>query len=252
LNQSFPRQNRGAADLYSSIPAKAREFTMMKRLLFVLACGVMCLAMLSPALFGQDKGTSPRTLEELERLNQLGLARSLILHGQKAKEPAALLLAARILHPLEFRTEKPETLRQVEGKPVENHLWPTSKELVAKAEQMEGIDHVAGLLKDTKTIVNEKPRKRLPVGRAGDLSLIASLQFILEETMLGGEPANVAFDTHGSGSIRVEVLGPNFELIGKQEGSQIHITWVPPAISNYKIKITNLEERTVMASYIFD
>lgn len=225
---------------------------MKRRLLFVLGCGVMCLAMLSPVLVGQDKGTSPQTLEKFERLNQLELARSLILHGQKAKEPAALLLAARILHPLEYRTEKPETVRQIEGKPIENHPWPTSKELVAKAEKMDGIGNVMGLLKDTKTMVNEKPKKRLPVGRAGDLSLIASLQFILEETMLGGEPANVVFNTHSNGNIRVEVLGPNFELIGKQEGTQIHITWVPPAISNYKIKITNLEERTVMASYIFD
>ena len=223
----------------------------MKQLISIVGCGFLCLVISSNWAPAQNQPAN-KEMDALERIHQMELGRSLTVYGMKRNDPAALLMAAKIMHPLQVHESKMAKLKQIQGEPVKQLPWPTPAELVNLAKSMDGADRVDGLLQETSRLIKEKPKKRLPVASIGVLSLVAKQNFIFEETMAPGAKANVIFDTHGRGNLEVTVLGPKFEPIGKQTGPKIHISWDVPKLDSYKIKIRNMEPNLVMASYIID
>jgi hypothetical protein len=235
----------------------------MSRMYFAGLVGLLCAGLVFTLNGvqggGKDKtggGNYSETLKNnLETINQVELANSLIVYGRKAKQPAAYLLAAQILQQAKFRDASEAEFKGIMGDlKFESH--PEPAKLVEMARAIDGAEtKYAALFKETQQILveNQKYRKGGPI--VGVTYLRATTEGpagIFEHNFKGGEPAQVFCRTEGGGLMGVTVRDSlTGEAVAQTPGptANVNLTWFVPVENRYKIFVFNHQQEEQRVSW---
>lgn len=218
----------------------------MYRSLYAAAVGVCCLGLVFLHANAQNTPKTNNAKSNPETVEQLNLANSLIVYGQKNDQPAALLMAAQILHNCKYRNPtKKDFKTSKDGLKFEPLPEPT--QLVQFAKKMDGASGLGSLVKQTEQILKETPRYR----KGGPIVGVTYLRpnasgpsGVFEHTFNGGEPAQVICSTQGGGLMGVIVQDSiTQQVVAKtqQPTAYVNLTWFVPTETDYKIIVFNHE-----------